>query len=100
MPYRYYRRHWDDTRGDEFDAWGHSTWFFEVADDGLPVRQVEMYAAGPVMRYGPDHEEDRYAGLSEAPLYEPGDDWSRFEITEAEFERAWKPADQDRRRSM
>jgi hypothetical protein len=86
---RFYRRRWDETRGDEFDGWGHSVWFFETGDDGWPVRQVEVYDAGRILRYGPGHQEDRYGGLGEASLYESGDEWNAFEITEAEFERAW-----------
>ncbi|SDT78837.1 hypothetical protein [Actinoplanes derwentensis] len=89
MPHRFYRRRWDETRGDEFDGWGHSDWYFEVGDDGWPVRQVEVYDTGRVLRYGPDHQEDRYGGLGEASLYDSGDDWSDFEIAEVEFERVW-----------
>ncbi|MEU4565009.1 hypothetical protein AB0F72_42080 [Actinoplanes sp. NPDC023936] len=89
MPSRFYRRRWTETRGDEFKGWGHSVWFFEVGDDGWPVRQVEVYDAGRILRYGPGHPEDSYGGLSEVSLYDSGDEWSVFEITEAEFERVW-----------
>lgn len=89
MPNRFYRRRWAETRGDEFDNWGHSVWYFELADDGWPVRQVEAYDAGRVLRYGPDHTEDRFGGLGQTSLYESGDDWTRFEITKSEFEQAW-----------
>jgi hypothetical protein len=86
---RFYRRRWVETRGDDFDGWGHSVWYFEAGDDGWPIRQIEVYDAGRVSRYGPSHQEDRYGRLGEASLYESGDDWSYFEITEAEFERVW-----------
>ena len=89
MQNRFYRRRWAETRGDEFDGWGQSVWYFEVGDDGWPIRQVEVYDAGRVSRYGPDHQEDRYGRLGEGSLYDSGDDWSRFESTAAEFERAW-----------
>lgn len=89
MPNRFYRRRWDETRGDESSGWGNSVWYFEVTDDGWPVRQVEAYDAGRVLRYGPSQLEDRYGGLGEASLYDSGDDWGRFEIAETEFERAW-----------
>jgi hypothetical protein len=60
---RFYRRRWDETRGDQFDSWGCSTWYFEVGDDGWPVRQVEAYDAGPVLRYGTGYDEDGYGAL-------------------------------------
>jgi hypothetical protein len=91
VPSRFYRRRWDETRGDEFDDWGCSVWYFEVADDGWPVRQVEVYDAGRVLRYGLGHEDDRYGIIGQASLYDSGEDWSDFEITEADFERAWAP---------
>jgi hypothetical protein len=37
----------------------------------------------------PVHPEDSYGGLSEVSFYDSGDEWSAFEITEAEFERVW-----------
>lgn len=48
-----------------------------------------MYDAGRVLRYGLGHDEDRYGGLGQAGLYHSDEDWSPFEITEAEFQRAW-----------
>jgi hypothetical protein len=30
---RYYKRRWDEVRGDEHNDWGPSTWYFEVGDD-------------------------------------------------------------------
>lgn len=90
MPNRFYRRRWDETRGDEFDGWGHSLWYFETDDEGWPVRQVEVYDAGPVLRYGPEHDGDRYGGLGRASLYSSDENWRIFEITGIEFERAWR----------
>jgi hypothetical protein len=92
MDGRFYRRRWEESRGDEFDAWGRSVWYFEVDDDGWPVRQIEVYDAGPVLRYGPGHEEDQYGGLGQASLDDPEEDWSPFAITRAAFERVWDSA--------
>jgi len=50
-----------------------------------------VYDGSPVSRYGPGNQEDRFGRLGEASLYDSGDDWSRFEITDAEFERTWNP---------
>ncbi|MFI5924818.1 hypothetical protein ACIA3K_02435 [Micromonospora sp. NPDC051543] len=90
---RFYRRHWDESRGDEFDGWGHSVWYFEVDDDGWPVRQVQVYDHGPVLRYGPGHEEDRYGGLGQASLDDPEEDWSPFVVARDAFEHVWESAD-------
>lgn len=92
MPSRFFRRRWDESRGDEFDGWGHSVWYFEVGPDGWPVRQIEAYDNGPVLRYGPGHEEDRYGGLGQASLDEPDQDWSSHMIARETFERAWDSA--------
>lgn len=92
MPSRYLRRRWDDSRGDEFDGWGHSVWYFEVDDGGWPVRQVEAYDAGAVLRYGPDREEDQYGGLGQVSLDDPEEDWSAHMIGRDEFECAWHSA--------
>ncbi|MGX1614923.1 DUF6881 domain-containing protein [Micromonospora chalcea] len=89
MPNRFYRRRWNETRGDEFDDWGRSLWYLEVGDDGWPVRQIEVYDAGHVLRCGPRCGEDRYGGLGQASLYDSDEDWSGFEITGVEFERIW-----------
>jgi hypothetical protein len=90
MSTRWFRRRWEESRGDAFDAWGASTWFFEVGADGWPVRQVEVYDEGPTLRYGPDHDEDEYGGLGRARLDE-FEDWAPWAISSEDFEEAWQP---------
>ena len=86
---RFFRRPWHDSRGDEFDAWGNSIWYFEVDEDGWPVRQVEVYDNGPALRYGPGHEEDQYGGLGQTNLDDLDEDWAPYAITRDAFERIW-----------
>jgi hypothetical protein len=86
---RCYRRRWDATRGDEFDSWGAATYYFEVGEDGWPTRQVEVYDAGPVLRYGPGREEDEYGQLGQARLGEL-EDWAPWEVSRNDFETAWE----------
>jgi hypothetical protein len=81
-----------EARGDEFDRWGHSVWYFEVDDGGWPVRQIEVYDAGPKLRYGPGHEEDRHGGLGQLNLGDLEEDWNEYMIDQAEFEHAWRSA--------
>jgi hypothetical protein len=94
VPNRFYRRRWDNTRGDEFDCWGCSLWYMEIDDQGRPIRQLELYDAGRVLSYDAVHRESRYGSLGQATLNDSGEDWSTFEITDAEFDRVWSRRDQ------
>ena len=89
MPSRFYRRRWNESRGDEFYAWGPAVYLFQVGEDGFAVRQIEVYDAGPVLRYGPGHLEDRYGFLTSVRLTGDGEDWSPYAIAGEEFERFW-----------
>jgi hypothetical protein len=91
MKGRFYRRRWDESRGDEFDNWGGSVWYFEVDVAGWPVRQVEVYDTGPVLRYGPGHPEDEYGQLGQASLDDLDERWSEYIITAEAFEQIWNP---------
>jgi hypothetical protein len=88
---KFFRRRWEESRADEFDAWGPATYLFEVGADGWPVRQIQTYDAGPVLRYGPDCPDDRYGGLGECQLDEL-EDWTPWAITPEEFEQVWRSA--------
>lgn len=87
-PPRYFKRRCDEPRRDEFDAWGTSDWYFEFDDEGNPLRQVEQYQNGIVVKYDTTHVEDKYGGLSERFL-DITNFWE-FEISTQEFETAWK----------
>ena len=84
---KYYKRNWDELRGDEFDFWGASLWYFECGEDDYVVRQIEVYSNGTVLKYDENHEEDLYGGLSEAPL--ELNEFAEFEISSEEFEQVW-----------
>ena len=68
MHHRFFRRRWDESRGDAFDGWGPAVYFIEVGDDGWPVRQIEVYEMGPTLRYGPGRTEDAFGGLGQCRL--------------------------------
>lgn len=88
MARRWFKWRWEESRGDAYDHWGASTWLFEVDADSLPQRQIEIYDAGPTLRYGPHLDEDEYGFLGRARLDE-SQNWPNGEITADEFEEAW-----------
>jgi hypothetical protein len=79
---RYYRRRWEEPRGDAQDEWGTSTWFFEVLD-GHAVRQIERYDSGPTIVYDAGHDEDEYGHLTYAEF--DVEEWAPFEIDAETF---------------
>ena len=87
MELTYIKRRWNETRGDEFDHWGNSTWFFEAGKDGVVKRQVVEYAIGIRQRYDSEKSFDNYGMLSDVEL-DLSD--SEFEvISESEFNNKW-----------
>jgi hypothetical protein len=84
---RYYKRRWEEGRGDRFDAWGPAVYFFETDENGAVLRQVEVYANGTVLRYDVGHFEDEYGRLADQPLDRMA--MARFLTDETAFERAW-----------
>jgi hypothetical protein len=88
MANRWFRRRWDASRGDQFDSWGAATYYFETDDVDVPIRQVEVYDAGPTVRYDSAHAEDEHGQLAQSPLTAT-EDWTQWAITSEEFEQAW-----------
>ena len=84
---RYFKRPWDETRGDQHDAWGTSEWFFEVGDDAYPLRQLELYENGTVLKYDKSHLHDEFGALGDQPL--ELDEFASYEISESAFREAW-----------
>jgi hypothetical protein len=80
---RYFKRKWDETRGDQYDSWGTSIYYFEVGSDGYPIRQIEIYENGNSLFYGPDKLFDDYGGLGDQAL--DLDEFSAYEINADEF---------------
>lgn len=85
---RYFKRKWDETRGDELDFWGKSTWYFEVGTDGYPIKQIELYENGNRLKYHSEKTFDDYGSLGDQAL--DMDEFKEFEIEKAEFENEWE----------
>lgn len=86
MP-KYLKRHWNEGRGDEYDAWGTSWWFFEVDEGGGVTRQAELYEIGRLLRYSAAHAEDEFGALAEISLDMP--DAEYISISKEEFDAIW-----------
>ena len=87
----YFKRRWDEVRGDRYDDWGASWWLFEVDADGRVTRQIEMYDNGPTLKYGPENTEDQFGGLTDAELGD-AEEWAPWSVTSTEFDEAWSGA--------
>ncbi len=90
MSNRYFKRPWSESRGDQFDYWGASTYFFEIEDSGAAIRQLVQYDKGPTLRYSTKRLEDAYGGLATVVVVDDETEWEEFEITADAFEEAWE----------
>lgn len=85
---RYFKRKWDETRGDEYSSWGTSTWYFELDINGYPIKQIELYENGNRLKYHPEKTFDDYGSLSDQAM--DINEFQHFEIEKAEFDNEWK----------
>lgn len=85
---KYYKKKWDETRGDEYDNWGTSIWYFEIDEKGYPNKQIEEYENGKILKYNSDNLEDEYGGLGGQAI--DLEEFAEFEITKEEFYKVWK----------
>lgn len=90
MSFRYFKRRWDELRGDDYDNWGTSMWYFEMDADNYVTRQIEVYDNGKILKYDELHVEDEYGGLAEKAFdKEELVDFEPCLISRDEFEVAW-----------
>lgn len=75
---RFFRRPWEEDRGDEFAEWGRAVYYFWVLD-GQVEQQVERYVNGISIAYDRYWLHDHYGALSDQPL-EPEDEWAAYEV--------------------
>ena len=86
---KYVKAYWDDSRGDEFDHWGNTMYYFEYDDDLYPTRQIQVYDNGNSLKYAHnDCLEDRYGMLSDQPL--SLEDMPCEKQSEEEFQEKWE----------
>lgn len=85
---KYYKREWNESRGDEFDSWGTSMWYFEVGGERYVTRQIEIYENGNRLKYHSEKQFDDYGGLGTEPL--DIIEFKEYEIGKDEFETEWQ----------
>lgn len=81
---RFYRRPWDEPRGDQHDAWGTCVYYFWVLG-GVVEQQVQRYDDGTTLAYDRYHREDEYGFMTTEPL-EPTE-WEPFSVGLATYQR-------------
>lgn len=82
---RFYRRRWDEPRGDQHNEWGPCVYYFWVLD-GVVEQQVERYTDGTTLAYDRHHPQDVYGFMTTEPL-EPVEEWEPFLIDLATYQR-------------
>ncbi|MGP3931334.1 hypothetical protein [Nonomuraea sp. KM88] len=80
---RYFRRPWDDDRGDRYAGWGTSVCYLAIDGAGTARQQVEVYANEVVLAYDEQHDDDEFGGLTYADL--DLEEFSPFEISRRDF---------------
>jgi hypothetical protein len=66
MPW--FRRRWDESRGDALDAWGAADHYFRTDAGGVVLEQIEIYDDGHVLVYDAGHRQDAFGALADEPL--------------------------------
>ncbi|WP_415896157.1 hypothetical protein ACMXYQ_08395 [Neptuniibacter sp. PT34_22] len=80
----YFKRQWNESRGDKYDSWGASDWWFETDHEGYITRCVQVYNNGNVLFYSESHREDKYGILPEGNL--DLSEFREFATSKDEFE--------------
>ena len=85
---KYFKRNWNETRGDQYDNWGKSIWLFETNNNGEVLRQIEVYENGKVLKYDNQNIEDEFGGLTDQNL--DLIEFENYSIDKEKFENKWK----------
>ena len=86
---KYFKSHWDESRGDEYDHWGNCWYYFEISTDNYARRQIEKYENNNSLKYDlSSHSYDKYGFLTDQP-FDISENYL-IEIDKNEFENEWK----------
>jgi uncharacterized protein (DUF433 family) len=85
----YFKRHWDETTGEELtDNWGLSTYYFETDEKLNVTRQLQLFDNGKILKYDTEYVDDKFGGLSEIQV--DINEFAEYRITKKEFEQLWE----------
>lgn len=85
---KYFKRYWEEVRVEDDKNWGKSVWYFETDNNGLPIRQVEEYENGIVLKYNSKMNKDKFGMLADQEL--DLEEFSEFKIIKSEFDKVWE----------
>lgn len=85
---KYYKYKWNELRGDKFDIWGFSLWYFEIGKDEFPSRQIEIYENGKILKYSENNLKDEFGFLGDQKLNLS--EFNGIECSKIEFEENWE----------
>ena len=85
---KYFER---DVDGDDIvprpPKWGRSSIYFETSEEGVSIRQIQMFESGVVLAYDDEHYQDDYGWREGNPIY--GEPPNTVPITRQDFHQAW-----------
>lgn len=84
---KYYKYIWEESRGDEYDYWGNSIWYFEVGGDDYISRQIVHYEIGLTFKYSTEFQEDEFGGMGYTK-FDPNE-FDGEQIQKDLFENLW-----------
>lgn len=84
----YYKRKWNQSRGDEYDSWGTSTLFINTDESGIPLRQIKIYENGKRLKYDIQKPMDQYGMLGDQKL--DVEEIEEYKISREAFETEWE----------
>lgn len=89
MTASYFKRHWDETTGEELtDSWGLSIYYFETDEKLNVTRQLQLFENGKILKYDTEYINDKFGGLSKIQL--DISEFADYRIDENEFEQVWQ----------
>ncbi len=85
----YFKRTWEESTGDELtDSWGTSTFYFETDQDMNPIRQMQVFENGKILKYDEDNFDDNFGGLADYQF--ELEEFEEYRISRDEFEKMWE----------